>query len=1465
MSLVRRMLISNAGSPAGFYRGQVLDFCDPSGKPTSTLVNLTNGGGKTTLISLFLSVFDTEKNHFIQWLAHNRDPNYSLESYFPRPVGGIFLELELPDQPRLLEDVPTRLVLGQIVTRTRDGKVDRQFMLFTVGDALRFEDLPFSGIPGVESLETPDAVNEWLRVMSRDHAIDGFFKTGNQTQWQNKLHDRGIDIDAMRLLTRYNQEEGGIDKILEFRKPRDFLKTFFSMTHVERGAGDNDNIEVLNKQLEQIKNLPLLKKRQDWLTEAAGRAEDFEQKALKWHTEQVNVTEANQEISALAKGLRKHVERAETAIATLSAEQDRLDEERQEAESSLKQAKDEEHSAEIAFQGRRHQELKQKVDLAEKSFDNAQHQVTLRAGAKIVHAIQRLEAEKRAVDTQLSEIDQQIDLRQKEVNRWGSSYKAVAVEQLKERQKKAEDLAKKKKALEDNKKGIGERKANLNEEQTALTTHKATVDEKIRQVEEERQALIDENLLSVNERPEHAITRLEEEKREVFEKKETVDQIKETVEQDIKENGKNQLEATEKVATARGKCEQLEKDLQRLNQHRVEFFAIKELPGLSVELMQSQAIEERLPAYREIHKEKSERKQAAEVERDACRAVVESEGVLPPGQHVQDVLTALHQAGLKSAASFPEYLNEVTRHSQEQIEACVASNPLRFFGIKLNNEDDLQRAKAILTETGDRLEISAPVHLSLISNEPDTLPAGKGFTQLPPTYFYSEDASAQRRAKAQRRLEALEDELEALTKGLARLDQAILLLSGYQTDGGTQEMNHLQDAKRAADNDLITAQKAIEDLESKAEELTTQKSSAERDARRADSAYNKVRDQYDRVTKFNTKRWSQRAGWGDESAKADQRLLDIQEELKQLETSLEALSRRITQTNEEISGAQGEVGQMQKTINEIDCQPHEGALEKDSITALAEQYEAARQRLMAEAQRPDADHLKKESEGLHNKIKAKHEEFNETSQTSSMTFEEAAQVLDTVGEEQLSVEASKWRKRLDSERTSHVDARFRFEQADKDWQALCKRVPDAKDFEIPDTSSDILEVRRDKARQKCTTAEDEFDQVTRECENHGQRLKRRRLECREDQERLETLTADYGVDETVPALVFDRTDFFRERTTRVTRLRRGNEAVDKALGEAKRALTLFRRLLEDPAFRDLEPVLCERLLSQEDEGLLRHPQRLKSLIKERQGTIAHELEQFQAQKTNSLRILADLAIEGVQRLHRARRIKLPDSLAGFGGKSVMKVERAPKISRDELVVRLEPLLERCAETYSEEGRSGFDKEYLLMMEATLYGLLAQDSGDLGIKLIHLDKAQVGEYRNPVYIGGSGGEKLTSALLLFLVLVNLRKPARHSGPSQMGNTYMPVPMDNPIGKVSKPELLRPQIQLAEALGVQLLYLTGINDLNVKREMTHLVTLKVKDYQTIGGKRYDLIENVSHDVDRSVQAINQREVGHVVASD
>jgi hypothetical protein len=113
-------------------------------------------------------------------------------------------------------------------------------------------------------------------------------------------------------------------------------------------------------------------------------------------------------------------------------------------------------------------------------------------------------------------------------------------------------------------------------------------------------------------------------------------------------------------------------------------------------------------------------------------------------------------------------------------------------------------------------------------------------------------------------------------------------------------------------------------------------------------------------------------------------------------------------------------------------------------------------------------------------------------------------------------------------------------------------------------------------------------------------------------------------------------------------------------------------------------------------------------------------------------------------------------------------------------------------------------------------------------VLRTERQRVSEIRDVF----SGGQQLTAAIILYCTLAALRANNR----GRLRNRHSGVLfLDNPIGRASAGYLLELQRAVAEALGVQLVYTTGLFDAGALSEFPLIVRLR-NDADLRAGRKY-----------------------------
>jgi hypothetical protein len=173
------------------------------------------------------------------------------------------------------------------------------------------------------------------------------------------------------------------------------------------------------------------------------------------------------------------------------------------------------------------------------------------------------------------------------------------------------------------------------------------------------------------------------------------------------------------------------------------------------------------------------------------------------------------------------------------------------------------------------------------------------------------------------------------------------------------------------------------------------------------------------------------------------------------------------------------------------------------------------------------------------------------------------------------------------------------------------------------------------------------------------------------------------------------------------------------------------------------------------------------------------------------------AEKGIQYLEAAeKQSKMPRHMPLFADKHFLKVQHKTPDSEQQRYERMAELIDKITDD------SGTPSGIEIVQKA-----VRTLGRPFRIEVMFPDKMRGAWYTDVERLGrDSGGEVLTSAILLYCNLARLR--ARNRG--RLASQTSVLMLDNPFGMASRLSFLEVQLDVARAAGVQLIYTTGVKD-------------------------------------------------------
>ncbi|MFE0106496.1 hypothetical protein [Streptomyces sp. NPDC059009] len=252
-------------------------------------------------------------------------------------------------------------------------------------------------------------------------------------------------------------------------------------------------------------------------------------------------------------------------------------------------------------------------------------------------------------------------------------------------------------------------------------------------------------------------------------------------------------------------------------------------------------------------------------------------------------------------------------------------------------------------------------------------------------------------------------------------------------------------------------------------------------------------------------------------------------------------------------------------------------------------------------------------------------------------------------------------------------------------------------------------------------------------------------------------------------------------------------------------------------------------------ALPEHAKKWADAFAPRLRVLTDELEQLERNRDSIVDRLRGLVESALATLRSAQRLsRLPEGLGEWSGQEFLRV----RFEEPDQAT----LTERLGEVIDEATRAAVKKNSDMRrdgMSLLLRGVQAAlEPRGVAVEILKPDAVLRAE-RVPVGQMGdvfSGGQLLTAAIALYCTMAALRSNDRGRDKHRHAGTLF---LDNPIGRANATYLLELQRAVSDALGVQLLYTTGLFDTTALAEFPLVIRLR-NDADLRAGLKYISVE-------------------------
>lgn len=1427
MPRLARLRLVSVGHEQARMDDLLLDFRDRDGKPTDSTLWLRNGGGKSSILNLFFALLRPSRRDFLGGKADSR--RRSLEDYvLPQDHAVVVAEWEL-DRPSGTLDLaePTaRLLTGVFYEWRTPQELRRLFFSGRVADAVTLESLPLTREQDGGSrrrLTMASFRQEWTALRERlPHLQCG--ATEVLSEWIQQLEAAGLDPDLFKYQIKMNLREGGADELFRFGTPEEFVDFLLELV-LDPALADriSKNIAVYREQLLERRDRRLperdlvqglvqrLKPLRDIAEDRASLSGELadastrlfrlrrwvDERLTRVCAELIEVEDAERRHAAEAHRLRREVDvqSRDAAVMRLAAAQIRLarvDTELAQQERVQDEAKLVSSTWDAAIPLRNARRFEQQAAMYRKDLERNQHNeapllVNLRraAGAlaaALAHEIQTLRrAQEDALETKRRSRDAARALEQQAKECTAAISRADTQIAQMERQEAMAAAAR----------GELESRGALvpGERGGAAMLRLGDQIEQARQAELDLRAAIEEQRARLGEISRHRVEAL--------------------ARAQMRQEQARVLRTGLQAATDRRR--QIEDDPLLARVLEVEALDIERASGEILNTLEARAWLEQ------------ERGVLARVEREEDQRSVkhlEEHGLLPPSPDVHRVLEAI-RARLPAAWSAWEWIEQNIRRDQRR--EFVIRAPELASGV-IVRDADFEKAQELLAKSG--VAPDAPVVLltaTAAKANPSPSPGPRAVLGPASDAWYEKTSAEEELRRRRARL----DQIDAKIRDAAALHRQILDLAMRVREFRRE---HPRGWFGAEEHRLLTAEAEAADAHTRTLELETEHASTEQringlEERREVRQNERLRCEADhhRVELYVRDHEAPAADLQNALAQARQaskvqaaELERLQRDAAQRDMVADAAEQQAGRHGEEARAREEELRAVEYV--EAEQQPHAtpGPLDeyRDTYQHQKRSYEerVGKKELLQLARQAD-DNAREERRKLNQLLR------------DGVTEAEARRLLDSLDDPTRAEEEAQRARELHASARGLLGALSRDHKQAKerlaDAQRACTRWGDVSEFlsgDLPASADEAdLSVEQAEASVAQLTAEAALeDAAQKQSAARGEGLKHRRSGLEKDRNRLSTIESSYshllsgGTAEPPPVELDDETfdSHLDELDTALRNARARAEDLDRRCQGAAR---LVRAWAGEARFERLHDSIAQQFRSLEDQELERSAARWSGQLELRLEHVSAQLAEMDRHRDVLVGEVVSVAEEGLKILQKAStHSTLPEHVPGLGGAQFLRITCRPPDDPGERRGRIGDLVDELIGEHEVPGGVALVQQAVRRLARPIEVRVLNPDPALGRRYVGI--AEMARF--------SGGEQLTGAILLYCTLAQLR--ARQRAMARKPSSVLLL--DNPIGRASRPKFLELQREVARAMGVQLIYTTGVNDFDAMHALPNVIRLR-----------------------------------------
>jgi hypothetical protein len=1406
MARLCRMHFAGMGEACARFHPLTLDFRQPAtGAAQDSVLWLRNGGGKTTLISLFYSTVVPNQNYFLGKLLKK---GTSVGDFLRlNELGVIVSEWDFPAL-----GAPRRII-GQVLL-LKEHELKRRFFSFAVAPGFGLEQLPVLGLG--KPVRSIDALLDELREAEQRHPAMDLVIPEDQTDWEQHLERIGLDPFLFQMHLKMNMQEGGASDLFKLKAPEDFLRLFLELVFDERATEELE--KSLTELREKIARAPdrqaaiefgeeLLKSLRPFATEAAERE--------RLRGEQEGLC---REMAAVASAIREFLRALDADEASRSEELAKWTE----MLGDLKTKRDQHQRYARGYErlGREYliEETKLAWELARDAEVAAKRRAQLLAAA-IAHRVwSRKQAELSACVKQLESLLREHRPEWERVRTLGAQVQAAWTRQVAALLAAQIDATAQRKTAMDELRILQNARTELTGEHAKATANREAADAALTKHDTARGRLVDREVIEARESgsrarerwaakatdAEAAATKLRSEAAELKDALASAIVARNEAAQQINESERELAQTRQTIE----QCESMRARVSALP-------AVRELCEGAEADLRNPHLAPNLDAVADVADAKLIELGMADADDERSLRQLNRDGLLAQALDLEAVLRRVHEAGARSALPLYRWLAE-HRSAAEALD-LLRREPAAYSGILVQNAADLEKARAAV----ESLNIKTPILLVTL----EALPPAKAGAQigthtvLPSEHgLFSTKEAARARPRIEERRGTRETERESQGMRAQHARDAASRVREFATTWPQTRIDELERAVAAGLEALSALNTSLATLTTLVEGLEAQQGENQRAqllrARSLEAAKSFVRE----LDTFVADHENHAERWRDLRDLSLTQLDAIGEKLTRLAGQEPQLDEQAENANHRWLALSGDLSAARTRLAELPQEYLGEAAESPDDRPAAElepEFRAAIASYEGKVQKGEIEGRITELRGAASEL---HREFEK--QKGSI---DEAEIIRESRRPALDADASQQKETV----IATCAATMREKE---NYDAALKQKPEPREFKAgTDTHPEIL---RPATSAECTalaakmqtvasTAAEELQQAqqhTEQIERAIERIKSRRPSYRTQLDRLgksgEATVAAHAEfsddDEANFALV-------KRVCQRAEETQGAHEKVEKSM--RRRFDTAMHPLITGEHFSKRAIPFRERLQRLTFEDFATQAQRHVRGVEDQVKGSQEELDTQEQEKRILVQKLDVVARQAANLFDQAARVsEMPESMGPWARQPFLRITLPRKNDPTERHVLLGQAVDRWFQPAQNIPRGAeLAFQCLLALCGTKTANVRILKPEYNLRAASHDiMALVQEF--------SDGEKLTTAIVLYCILVRLRARqkarAEHVWESDAGLLLL----DNPFGKATLATFVDLQLRMARQMGVQLVYATGVGDFGALKAFPHYVRLR-----------------------------------------